>query len=42
MFQNIADMPMIGNGSDRLKIIWRSKNLLIKNYKESYQQYPGI
>ena len=41
MFQNTAVMPMIGKELDRLKIIWRSKNLSIRNYKESYQQYPG-
>ena len=41
MFQNTADMPRIGKELDRLKIIWRSKNLSIRNYKESYQQYPG-
>ena len=42
MFQNTVDMPGIANELDRLKIIWRSKNLSIMNYKESYQQYPGI
>ena len=41
MFQNTAHMPRIGNELDRLKIIWRKKNLSIRNYMESYQQYPG-
>ena len=33
MFQNTADMPRIGKELDRLKIIWRSKNLSIRNHK---------
>ena len=39
MFQNTADMPRIGKELDRLKIIWRSKNLSIRNHKSHISSF---